>query len=402
MNVRTRGPAVEPAARGVAAGERAVRELADVAGRHAERADASGEPAQEAVSGIVAAGFARHFVPERHGGAAGGFAALLGAVAAVGERCASVAWCASLAAGSARLGAYLPESGQADLWGGGPDVLVAAGLIPSGRAVRQRDGWRLTGEWAYTSGAEFSDWVLLCAPTGPGDGAGGNAARFFAVPRAGYTVRPTWRALGMRATASDTVAVTDVFVPEHRSVPRERIYRGEAAQPAARCHAVPLRLVSGLLFAGPALGAATAAVQAWRARLSAEASAAESARLALARSATEVETARLLLNRAAETADRAPLGGPPDEARNARDCAYAVELLREATDRLFRSAGTRVQAAGDPLQRAWRDVSCVAGHVALRFEPAALQYAAHLLTPSPEDRFERESSGAAAGLQARV
>jgi two-component flavin-dependent monooxygenase len=124
--------------------------------------------------------------------------------------------------------------------------------------------------------------------------------------------------------------------------------------------------------------------------------------LAVASAAAEVETAGLLLARAAETADREAPDGEGDiardEARNARDCAYAVELLRQATDRLFRAAGTRVQAAGDPLQRAWRDVSCVASHVALRFEPAALRYAAHLLTGG----FERESSGAAARLQTRV
>ncbi|MEV7009987.1 hydrolase [Streptosporangium sp. NPDC051022] len=432
MNGRTSTPVADEAvaggpADGVVAGGPEAGALAAVAGRYAERADADGVLAPEVVAAVAATGFARHFVPVRHGGAASGFGSLLEAVALVGEQCASTAWCAALAAGSARLGAYLPERGQAELWNDGPDTLVAAGLIPSGRAVRRAGGWWLTGEWTYTSGADFSDWVLLCAPVTPdGTGAadGGAAPRqagFFALPRADYQVRRTWRSLGMRATASDTVVVTGAAVPDHRSVSRERIYRGEAAGSAARCHAVPLRVVSGLLFAAPALGAAAGAVDAWRARLSGESPGGERARLALARSAGEVDAARLLLRRAAEVGDRGPAAGAdarsaagstgpdavPDTAldtaletvldtasdtaldvaldaaldavRNPRDCALAVELLLTATDRLFRASGTRAQAPGDRVQRAWRDVSCVASHVALRFESAGLQYADHLL-----------------------
>ncbi|WAZ24654.1 hydrolase [Streptomyces cinnabarinus] len=351
----------------------AVRQAAELAARHAAAADLARRLPGEVVEALVAAGFARHFVPVRWGGRAGGFTELLDSVATVGEGCTSAAWIATVTSGAARMGACLPEEGQRELWSGGADTLVVGALNPTGRAVPVAEGWRLTGQWPLVSGVDFADWTLVCALV---PGPEREEARFFAVPRHDYRVADTWFNVGMRATGSNTLIADGAFVPEHRSVAREDIWRGRAVGSAARCHTAPLRSISGTLFAAPALGAARAAVRAWSARMAGRPSPA--AQGVLARAEGDIEGAALLLHRVARTADDG-CGDAHERTRAPRDCALAADHLVDAVQRLFRSAGSGAQAEADPLQRIWRDVHCVASHAALRFETAGGAHGGQLL-----------------------
>ncbi|MBD0838375.1 hydrolase [Streptomyces sp. TRM68416] len=357
-----------------------VRKAAGLAARHAAAADRARRLPGEVVDALVAAGFMRHFVPVRWGGRAGGFAELLDGVSAVGEGCTSAAWTAAVTAGAARMGVFLPEEGQGELWSAGADTVVVGALNPTGRATPVGGGWRLTGQWPVVSGVDFADWTLVCAQTPPWEG---RAARFFAVPRHDYRVADTWFNVGMRATASNTLVADEVFVPEHRSVAREDILHGRAVGSLARCHTAALRTVSGTLFAAPALGAARAAVRAWSARMSGRQDG--PAQGVLARAEGEIEGAALLLRRVATAAD-AGSGGADEPTRAPRDCALAAGQLVDAVERLFRSAGSGAQSEDDPLQRLWRDVHCVAGHVALRFDTAGGAHGDRLLAGAAELR----------------
>ncbi|MFJ8636311.1 acyl-CoA dehydrogenase family protein [Streptomyces sp. NPDC093568] len=354
-----------------------VREAAELAARHAAAADHVGRLPGEVVAALIAAGFARHFVPVRWGGRAGGFAELLDTVSVVGEGCTSAAWIAAVVAGAARMGAYLPEEGQHELWSAGADTVIAAALNPSGHAVPDTGGWRLTGEWPMVSGVDFADWTLVCALVPRGERT---VARVFAVPRRNYRVVDTWFNVGMRATGSNTLVADEVFVPRHRSVARGDVRRGRAVGSDAPCHTARLRTISGTLFAAPVLGAARAAVRAWTGRLAGKPARESLApmdnplvRGVLARAEGEIESAALLLRRVAQGGDAGP-GGEDEQARAPRDCALAADQLVDAVERLFRSAGCGAQAQDDPLQRIWRDVHCAASHIALRFDPAGGAY----------------------------
>ncbi|MCZ0980736.1 hypothetical protein O1L60_21910 [Streptomyces diastatochromogenes] len=92
------------------------------------------------------------------------------------------------------------------------------------------------GEWAFASGVEDADWVLLASLDHSGDGAPGY--RVLAVPREQVRVRETWDAVGLRATGSHSVIAEAVFVPEHRTFLREALVTGVAdadAAPATGC-----------------------------------------------------------------------------------------------------------------------------------------------------------------------
>lgn len=355
------------------------QELAATAVRYADRADTERALSPAVTEGIVDAGFARYFVPARWGGQEGSAAGLLDAVAALAQGCTSAAWCGSVIAGAGRMGAYLPEEGQAELWAKGADTTVVGALMPRGSATEVSGGWRVTGEWDYTSAVGFSDWALVCALV-PQDGA--RVPWFFALPRADYRVADTWTSVGMRGTASNTLIADNVFVPAHRGFTRQDMIEGNSVGSGARCHTAPLRLLSGLLFGAPALGAARAALHVWTEDSRTGAAEEElGLRTAAARAVIAVDGAELLLARAARVAD-APAATALELVRTPADCSYAVGQLVDVVERLLRSAGSSGQLSAHPLQRIWRDVHSLASHVALRFDPAAGAYGSRLLSPS--------------------
>ena len=326
-------------------------------------------------------GFARHFVPERWNGGAGTFTALLDAVSVLAETCASTAWCAALYAAHGRLAANLPEAGQREVWGDGPDVCVAASVMPpQGSAVRADGGWRLTGRWNTASGVDQAEWVLL-ASWAPADGSPADEARehrIFAVRRPEVKVLHTWHPVGLRGTGSNSVEA-DVVVPDHLSFTLRDLAR---VQPhAARCHTVPFPLVAALIFAAPVLGAAEGALRTWwdaqTERMRPDGGTAAQQHV-LARASAHIQSARLLLERAAQRADHAPVT-PVLVAENQRDVSVAVELCGSAADELFRTAGLRALDEGDALQRRWRDITAARTHRTLDFGSAAASYTGALL-----------------------
>lgn len=359
----------------------AARAAAPLAAAHAAEADTDRRLHPEVIEAIVAGGFARHFAPPEVGGPPGTFADLLAAAAELGTGCPSAAWVASVCASAGRLTGLLPGGGRDEVWAKGDGTVVAAGLIPAGIAAPVSGGWRLTGSWPYVSGSDFADWTLLAART---DAGGQAQVRVFAVPATDYTVRDTWRTVGMRGTGSHTVMTDAALVPAERTVPLDTLVSGASPLESAPCYAVPLKAANGLTLTAPLLGAARGAARRWTELIGDRLTAAPAGvsggadrstyEQALARSEGETDAAALLLARAGRVAD----DGQADEAataRNARDCALAADYLVTAVDRLVRSAGTRAHAEGEELQRRWRDLVCGAGHAALQFAPAARAWA---------------------------
>ncbi|QXE35920.1 hydrolase [Streptomyces sp. GMY02] len=354
----------------------------DLAAQKAADADSTRTLDKEVADAVVLAGFPRHFVAARWGGAEGSFAELTRAVLTVGEGCAATAWYASLAAYSSRFAAHLPQAGQQAVWGeGGPDAVIATGMVPGGRATRVADGWRLDGRWSYVSGIDFAGWALLCALVPAADGP--PAMRFFAVPWGQWTVDPVWDNVGMRATGSHTVTVTDVLVPEHLSFDRQELFTGRNSSSDLSVHNVPIQAVSGLPFVTPAAGAAIGALKAAAATLTGRRRTPFN-EVKLVRAAGRIDAARLLIEQNAEAADahrfdRALL------ARGERNATYAAETLREAAGLLVALAGTAGLSESGALQRHWRDITTATSHVALQYETsAAKNYAAVLLGPAED------------------
>lgn len=359
-------------------------DVAEIAAKHANDMEVSRRLHSEAVGAVVAAGFARHFVPTAHAGQGGDFTSFLAAVTVVGRSCASTAWFASLTAGLGRMAGYLPGPGRAELWASGPDTVIVGALMPLGTAEPADGGWTLRGRWPYVSGIDHSDWALVCAmATHPATGpAGAPEARFFLIPRAAYGIVDTWFNVGMRATGSNTLVLDEAFVPLTHTFSREELTAGRAGADAGPVSdPTPLRAINGMSFAAPILGAAQGALQSWTRTLTEKRQQnVEHLHLVLARSSGEIDAAGLLLARSASVADRGDV--TPEETRQAwRDSTVAADLLVTAVNRLMTSAGTSVQVDTHPLQRYWRDVNAAATHVVLRPESAASAFSLGILKP---------------------
>lgn len=363
--------------------EDAVHRAAKIAGRDGSLLEERRRLTDDVARALLDAGFARHFVPRRFGGSAGTFTQLFTAAAALGETCASTAWCATLFAAHGRLASYLPQEGQQELWGASPDTPVAAAIMPpSGTATAVPGGWRLTGRWRFASGVDHADWVLLASWT---PGHEGPEHRLFAVPVGEVAIQDTWNTLGMRGTGSNAVEADGVLIPGHRTCTLADLLRPLPG--AARCHTVPYAMVGALMFAMPVLGAARGALAAWTdamadgRRTAGGRTPASDRQLALTRSGAEIRAAGQLLEQAAARADHAPVT-PLLVAEGQRDAAVAVELCTEAVDRLMRVSGAHGQVTGDPLQRHWRDIRSAATHATLRLDAAATAYANAVLAPA--------------------
>jgi 3-hydroxy-9,10-secoandrosta-1,3,5(10)-triene-9,17-dione monooxygenase len=77
-------------------------------------------------------------------------------------------------------------------------------------------GFRLTGQWAFSSGCAHCTWVFVGALVFP-EAGGPPEYRTFLVPRSDYEILDTWDTFGLKATGSHDVKIDGAFVPEHRT-----------------------------------------------------------------------------------------------------------------------------------------------------------------------------------------
>lgn len=349
-------------------------------GAASRRSNADDVLPQSVTHALADAGYMRHFVGTPYGGANGSFSDLLAACRLLGAVNPSYAWCGSVAASLSRAAGFLPPEARRELWRDSADVIVAGSMSPKGATARRTgDGWQVKGKWPYVSMVDHADWLLLAAKEEDSE-----AIRVFAVQGEQVVSQPTWSSIGMRATNSNSVTVTDVFIPEHRSIDFNIVKEGGVDSEAR----IPLQAVNGLFFSAPMLGAAEGALSRW-CNLVQEKMGFQnemyrpSYQDALARSSSEIDAARLLLERITWTADCDDLT-PFLIARGQRDSAVAADLLVAATYRLARSGGTSAQLEDEPLQRYFLDVQTAGSHIVLQLPPNAQAFADSF---SPKDLF---------------
>jgi len=168
------------------------------------------------VADLKSAGTARLFQPARFGGCEADMRSGVEALVAVGRGCGSSAWCMVQHITHNFMLSHWPDQGQRDIWGEDPACLTSGIFIPAcGRAKSVEGGYVLTGRWPLVSGVNTSDWCLFAALV---DEQGPETHRYFALPRREIEIVDTWHAVGLKGSASNDVRVSDVFVPEHRTL----------------------------------------------------------------------------------------------------------------------------------------------------------------------------------------
>jgi 3-hydroxy-9,10-secoandrosta-1,3,5(10)-triene-9,17-dione monooxygenase len=327
-----------------------------------------------------AAGFLAMLTPRRHGGAGAEFGDFLEATRRLAHGCASSAWTLSFLSLHAWLLCHFDPRLQEELFADGAIPRAPAPLAPTGIAERTDGGFRVRGRWEWATGVMHADWVMVAAidrEAGP---------RFCVLPRADVEVEDVWHVSGMAATGSNAVVVRDVLVPEHRTLEMWRLKMGQA--PGAALHpgtsvGWPMVQTLVLVAATPALGAAEAALDAFRTRMTAKMQSygvqkqmeVPATHLRCGEAIATVRAARLVWQDAIRTLERI---GPQGAAAALDDLAAVrlaaadvVRLANQAVNGLAAAAGASASLLSSPLQRHLRDLQVMRGHVMFDWDRAA-------------------------------
>jgi len=334
------------------------------------------------------AGFYRVLQPARYGGLEARYGLHTMLAAEIARGCASSAWALSVTACHAWILGMFPRLAQDEFWSHDPARAVASSFLPVGPKLSPESGGiRLSGRWRFSSNVDHRDGAILLAMV---PGPAGVAPHFLLLHRGQYEIEDTWRTVGLAATGSNDIVVSDALVPAHRML--DVIATRDGRAPGAEANAnhlyrLPLFACLPHSLIGAALGAALGAVDQIVADLAGRSSVA-SVRLAeqqtiqarIAEAAAELEAARALLQ-----VDRARINDMgrslqlPDTATRLQyrlNVGYAAKLCVQAVERLMPVVGGRGLELHHAFQRAWRDVHAVAQHIALVWDMQALNYAA--------------------------
>ena len=336
------------------------------------------------------AGLFRIVQPKRVGGSELDYVSLLDCAEMLGRADASVAWnFANLASHHWMLGMF-DQRAQDEVWDKDVNVLIASSFIfPAGRARKVAGGYRLRGNWPFSSGVASCEWNMLASVVSSDDEADGIEYRIFLVHKGDYEIVDTWNAVGLRGTGSNDVEVKDAFVAEPMTVAVNDLAGGPTpgseANPNA-LYALPVFSLFPYVLSGVALGNAQACLDDYvdiaRYRVStynrAKLSDMQSTQIKIAEASAKIDAARLIMRSACiEAMADARQGYIPDVAaktKSRRDGAFSVNLCTEAVSMLFAASGARGLFTTGVLQRQFRDAHAINSHLAFNFDAAGTNY----------------------------
>jgi alkylation response protein AidB-like acyl-CoA dehydrogenase len=179
------------------------------------RTAAGGPVGESTVKALKEAGLWGVMTPKAVGGAELSLAELVDVFAEVSRADGSSGWCLMAGAASAAyFGAYLEDAAVKALFADGVP-LMAGQFAPNGQAVREGDGFRLTGRYQFGSGIHYAEKVGAGFLVLPPEGSDAPAEyRFGFVSKDQVELLGNWDVLGLGSTASLDYAIDDVLVPE--------------------------------------------------------------------------------------------------------------------------------------------------------------------------------------------
>jgi 3-hydroxy-9,10-secoandrosta-1,3,5(10)-triene-9,17-dione monooxygenase len=322
---------------------------------------------RESVEEYIDAGLIRTIMPKRWGGFEHDHEVAFDIAIELGKStCGSSAWCLNYLSDHAGILSHFSDEAQHDVWSRSQDACIATSAAPTGKAAVASGGYRLDGKWSWCSGLRHSQWIMI----------GGLVHRE-------HEHLDTWYCAGLRGTGSNTSALDNVFVPEHRSVSFSTLR--DACSPGSQINTNPIYrtpfiAVHTYALLGPALGLARGGyadfVQWTRQRYLTYTQLAIAqhvpVQIAVADIAAQIDAAELLARRCLATA-RSNYAGMTMETRILlrRDFTFAMKMLRGAMDALVKISGSSGLLDDNPVQRAWRDVHAISSHVVMNWDVPA-------------------------------
>jgi 3-hydroxy-9,10-secoandrosta-1,3,5(10)-triene-9,17-dione monooxygenase len=336
-------------------------------------------------------GLFRFHQPKAFGGMELDFVAVVDIAAELARGCPSTAWnVGNLACHHWILGYYDPET-QREVWGANPDALIASSIaLAAGRGRKADGGFIVSGHWPFSSGVDNSEWNMLAVTVFDDDGKTPLDWRLCLVSKSDYEIVDTWHAMGMGATGSKDVVVTECFVPERRALSLQRC-RGGSEHPGAAftpgpLYRIPIVAASSHPLAPAAVGAAEGAYELFMQSMAKRAGTYTGAKIAdfqavqikVGRARCLIDSARYFLRQSAiafqTSAERSEVPDLETKLRFRAHSAFAVSQAREAVETLWSCYGAQGLYTRDPLQRHLRDIMAINQHFSFNFDIAGSAY----------------------------
>jgi alkylation response protein AidB-like acyl-CoA dehydrogenase len=189
----------------------AARAVASTVRAHADEAEQARRLPATTVDALVDAGLLRLCVPSAYGGPEVDPMTLVEAIEAVAHADGAAGWCTMIASTTSSMSAFLEPDTARELFGD-PTTVTGGVFAPNGTGVREGDGFRVNGRWAWGSGTQHCDWIL------GGARCDDDTFRLCFVPAAEVEFHDTWYTSGMRGTGSLDFSMHDAHVPARRTV----------------------------------------------------------------------------------------------------------------------------------------------------------------------------------------
>ncbi len=287
----------------------------------------------------------------------------------------SAGWCfmAQMCWNSAA-GAYMGDDAVRDIFGDGPNVVIAGQGMPNGTAEIVPGGYRVNGRWSYGSGIKHAAFIQ-CGCVITRDGVplrkpnGAPEIQLCATQPENVAIHENWDVLGLRGTGSHDYVIEDLFVPEAYSYRTDEV----VPQRGGPIYSLGLKNTTALGHTGFALGVARRALDELvnivsQRRSSAFGTLGDSAsfqqEFAMAEMRLRAATA-LAADAWGEVQLALNCGEPPGLEKIAVIRALTRHVHEVASDIIsfaYKMAGG-VSLRGGPLQRCFRDIHAGTQHV---------------------------------------
>jgi alkylation response protein AidB-like acyl-CoA dehydrogenase len=291
----------------------------------------------------------------------------------------SLGWNMFVANSSALIAPFIPHEAARTIYGD-PRGLISWGPPNQHKLIAAPGGYRVTGEWHFSSGYRQATWIGAHGHVVEPDGStrlnrfGRPTVRTVLMPKAETTAIHDWHTLGMRGTASEGYTCANVFVPETFSGTRE--------DPTLRRDKGPLYAftMQGLYACGVAavaLGIARAMLDAFI-DLASTKTPRYLGRLAdsptvqsdVARREADIGSARAwlveILKDVHERADDVEPIGTLDRVKVRLACTQAIHQAEKTADWVYKAAGTSAIFLGTPFERRFRDIHTLSQQIQSR------------------------------------
>jgi len=337
-------------------------------------------------------GILRALQPRRFGGAQASFAVFSAIVETLAMGCGASAWVYAVLGEHQWIIASLPERGQADIWGADPLAVASSSLAPRETARAVPGGWRLSGRYPFSSGCLHAQWAVVGARAE--DAAGNRPTRYMFVPMAEIGIIDDWHVLGLRGTGSRSLALDDVFIPEHRTVllrdlidgtpPGVAVHPGYDVVRAPRGFLTPFSLGPvAFSLAQRALAHVPASLRARLSRGVRDVADSEFVQLQLGEAAAAIDLACLVMHARRDDCIAALGSGrkivADDVLRIRRDITYCTHQLRVGVDMLAEISGARIVYDTDALGALQRDIHTICTHTVVARQMGMVPYGRMLL-----------------------